>query len=274
MVVRPASVRATDGTPIGYRSVGSGPGLVVVGGALRSAEDYRELGRHLAPHATVHLMDRRGRGASGPQGDGYSLRTEVDDLLAVQAATGATWAFGHSYGGLVVLECARRHRVFARVAVYEPGISAEPFPTEWMAGYRRRLADGDERGAFAEFIRGSGGAPALVRRMPLAYLRLVLRIGFRGDQWRRLRSLLPANLAEHEQVAARAGHLVDYAEIDAPVLLLTGARSATADPTYAALAAALPRCTSVTMPGMDHFGPEGRTAARVADAVRAFLVAR
>ena len=84
---RSATVRSADGTPIGYRSLGSGPGLVVVGGALRSGQDYVELARHVAPHATVHLMDRRGRGSSGPQGVGYSLATEIEDLLAVQAAT-------------------------------------------------------------------------------------------------------------------------------------------------------------------------------------------
>lgn len=270
---RARSARSADGTPIGYRSLGSGPGLVVVGGALRSAKDYTELGRHLAPHVTVHLMDRRGRGTSGLQGADYGLHSEVEDLLAVQAATGARWAFGHSYGGLVVLECARRHPPFARVAVYEPGVSAGPFPTAWMVGYRRRLAAGDERGAFAEFVRGSGGAPSMMRRLPVWYLRLILRVGFRGAAWRRIRDLLPANLAEHEQVAARAGHLTDYTEVETPVLLLSGSRAPT-DSTFAELAGLLPDCRHVILAGLDHFGPEGRSAARVADAVHAFLAGR
>jgi pimeloyl-ACP methyl ester carboxylesterase len=268
---RPGSARSTDGTSIGYRSLGTGPGLVVVGGALRRGRDYRELAGHLATHATVHLVDRRGRGASGPHGSGYGLHREVEDLLAVQAATGARWAFGHSYGGLVVLECLRRHPVFSRVALYEPGVSGGPFPTAWMPEYRRRLAEGDDHGAFAEFLRGSGGAPAVVRRMPFWYLRLVLRFGVRGDAWRRLRELLPANLAEHEQVAARAGHLADYAEVGTPVLLLSGSRTPTTHRSLDELSAVVPACTHVTLPRLDHFGPEGRSAARVAGAVRAFL---
>jgi pimeloyl-ACP methyl ester carboxylesterase len=267
----PRSVRSADGTPIGYRSLGAGPGLVVVGGALRTSRDYLELGRHLAPGCTVHLMDRRGRGTSGPQGPGYGLDTEIADLLAVQADTGARWVFGHSYGGLVALECARTQPVFARVAVYEPGVSAGPFPTSWMEGYRRRLAAGDERGAFAEFVRGSGGAPAALRMMPAWYLGLVLRVGFRGAGWQRIRELLPANLAEHEQVAARAGHLAEYGAVDAPVLLLTGSRSSGSDTTFDELAAILRRCTHTVLSGLDHFGPEGRTAARVAAAVRGFV---
>lgn len=263
---RPATVTSADGTTIGYRSLGAGPGLVVVGGALRRGEDYAALGGHLAADATVHLVDRRGRGASGPQGDDYGLDREVEDLLAVQAATRARAVFGHSYGGLVVLECLRRHPVFAHAAVYEPGVADAPVPTAWMAGYRRRLAAGDERGAFAEFVRGSGGAPVVLRAMPLWYLRGVLRLGFRGAAWRRVRDLLPANLAEHEQVAERAGHLGAFAEVGTPVLVLSGSRSH--DPVYAALAALLPAGEHRVLDGLDHFGPEGRTAARVADALR------
>jgi pimeloyl-ACP methyl ester carboxylesterase len=110
-----------------------------------------------------------------------------------------------------------------------------------------------------------------VRRLPSWYLRLVLRIGVRGDAWRGLRELLPANLAEHEQVGARAGHLADDAEIDTPVLLLRGSRTPTTDRTFDELAAVVPACTHVTLPCLGHFGPEGRSAARVAGAVRAFL---
>jgi hypothetical protein len=109
--------------------------------------------------------------------------------------------------------------------------------------------------------------------MPLWYLRSILRIGFRGGAWRGIRDLLPANLAEHEQVAARAGHLADYAEVGTPVLLLTGSRTPAPDRTFHELAAVLPDCAHVTLAGLDHFGPEGRSAARVAEAVRAFLTA-
>jgi pimeloyl-ACP methyl ester carboxylesterase len=99
----------------------------VVGGALRTAEDYLPLAGRLARSLTVHLVERRGRGASGPQGPDYALAKEVEDLLAVRAETGARLAFGHSYGGLVVLEAARSAST----------LSTTPFPMphwkRWMA---------------------------------------------------------------------------------------------------------------------------------------------
>lgn len=55
-------VRSADGTRVGFLSQGSGPGLLLVQGAMGTAEDYRELAEALAPHFTVHALDRRGRG--------------------------------------------------------------------------------------------------------------------------------------------------------------------------------------------------------------------
>src|SRR5450755_4067529 len=127
-------VRSPDGTTISYRTVGAGPGLLVLGGAWRTGQDYRRLAHALAPAFTVHVIDRRGRGGSGPQGADYSIERELEDLFAVQAGTGATAVFGHSYGGLVALEAARRSTVFADVVVYEPGVSiAGSIPLGWLA---------------------------------------------------------------------------------------------------------------------------------------------
>lgn len=152
---------SADGTAIAYRTLGAGPDLIVVGGNLSTSDDYLPLARLLARSFTVHVVDRRGRGASGPQGSEYSLAKEVEDLHAVQAATGARLAFGHSYGGLVVLEAARSLPLFDRIAVYEPGVPCAPVPTAWMAPFRERLAAGDHYGAFVHFIQGSGGACGL-----------------------------------------------------------------------------------------------------------------
>ena len=253
---------------IGYRTLGSGPGLVVVGGALRTAEDYLPLATTLAEFCTVHVVDRRGRGTSGPQGPGYSLRTEVEDLVAVLTETGARWAFGHSYGGLVVLETARTSPALERIVVYEPGVPCAPVPTAWMTPYRERLDAGDPYGAFAHFIRGSGGAPAVVAKLPHWYLRTALRIGLRGRAWQRMRPLLRANLAEHEQIAAHQGRLDDYRAVAAPTLVLCGGKSRAE---FTLLQRTLPHGGLESLPGLDHFGPEGKTAARVGRPTIAFL---
>jgi pimeloyl-ACP methyl ester carboxylesterase len=92
--VRSAAVRSCDGTAIAYHSLGTGPGVIVVGGAMAAGQDYLPLARVLARSFAVHVVDRRGRGGSGPQGPGYCIGKECQDLLAVQAPTGATAVFG------------------------------------------------------------------------------------------------------------------------------------------------------------------------------------
>ncbi len=266
------TVFSADGTAISYQTMGAGPGLVVIGGALRTSQDYLPLATALARSFTVHLLERRGRGASGPQGSGYTLRQEVEDLLAVQAETGARLVFGHSYGGLVALESARSGQVFDRIAVYEPGVPAGPVSTDWMSPYRERLAAGDPYGAFCHFIQGSDSAPAFVRKLPYWYLHMALRIGFRGPSWQRMRPLLQANLAEHEQVAAQQGRLAAFTAVTASVLLLCGSRTPRASRAeFDALRDTLPNAVLETLDGLNHFGPEGKSASVVAERAAAFL---
>lgn len=270
---RQSTAVSADGTTIGYQTMGHGPGVIIVGGALKTSQDYLPLACALARSCTVHVTDRRGRGTSGPQGPRYGLHDEVEDLLAVQAATGALLAFGHSYGGLVVLETARLSPVFDRIAVYEPGVPCAPVPTGWMTPYRQRLAEGDAHGAFAHFILGSGGAPAVLTRMPYWYLRTALRVGFRGPAWRRMRPLLESNLAEHEQVAAQQGRHPAFAAVTAPTLILCGSRTPRAiRAQFDTLHDTLPNSTLETMAGLNHFGPEGKTAPTVAERSATFLL--
>src|ERR1700761_9796399 len=97
------SVTSADGTTIGYRHVGRGPAVVVLHGSNESAASHTQLARALASRFTVYLPDRRGRGLSGPHRPGHSLRTEVEDLQAVVAASGAQAVFGVSVAGLIAL---------------------------------------------------------------------------------------------------------------------------------------------------------------------------
>ena len=135
---------------IAYHSLGSGPGLVVVGGVLSAGSDYMALADALAGGFEVHVMERRARPGSGPQRPDHSLDDECADLAAVTAATGSASVFGHSFGGLVVLETARRQPIFDEVFVYEPGVPIRgQLRADWLDDYQRRLEDGDRRGAFA-----------------------------------------------------------------------------------------------------------------------------
>ncbi|MGO9903617.1 MAG: alpha/beta fold hydrolase [Solirubrobacteraceae bacterium] len=264
-----------DGTAIGYQTLGAGEGLLVVGGAWRSARDYLSLARALTSSFTVHLIDRRGRGGSGPQGENYSIERELEDLFAVQVQTGATIVFGHSYGGLVALEAARHSTIFSDVVVYEPGVTvAGSIPLSWIARYRELLAAGDRRGAFAAMVRGAGGAPPALERMPLWYVKLVLRLFIKEDEWRRIDPLLETGLAEHEQVAGLdEPTAARYETVASRVILLGGGNTRPQFTTlFDHLTATIPNCTSEIIAGLDHLAPDDTAPGLVADRIGQHLL--
>jgi pimeloyl-ACP methyl ester carboxylesterase len=69
-----------DGTTIGYRQLGHGPGLILVHGGMKSSQDFMKLAEVLSDDFTVYLPDRRGRGLSGGYGDHFSIMREVEDM--------------------------------------------------------------------------------------------------------------------------------------------------------------------------------------------------
>ena len=99
-----------DGTLIGYRTYGKGPGVVLVPGALHSGHHYEKLARGLAGAFTVYAVDRRGRPGSGPQRPDHGIEAECADVAAVLAKTGSSMLFGHSSGGVVALQTTLRVR--------------------------------------------------------------------------------------------------------------------------------------------------------------------
>jgi pimeloyl-ACP methyl ester carboxylesterase len=264
-------VASVDGTKIAVHTVGTGPDLVVVGGALQAAEDYLGLARLLGQSCTVHVTERRGRGGSGPHGAGYSIESECHDLLAVQKATSARMVFGHSYGGLIVLEAMTRGADFETASVFEPGVSInDSIPTTWLPRYRELLSQGDAHGAFAHFIQSNPQAPAFARLLPHWSLQLALHAmpGFRD----RVAPRLEGNAAEHEQVAERNNQFGVYQNIVGRVQLLAGAKSPDfVRATMKSLAHTIPRSTATVLPGLSHLAPLAKNPTALARAVDTYL---
>jgi pimeloyl-ACP methyl ester carboxylesterase len=75
-------VVSRHGTEIACWSSGEGPPLVLVHGTTADHTRWRPLLPYLEPHATVHALDRRGRGASGDAPD-YRVAREFEDVAAV-----------------------------------------------------------------------------------------------------------------------------------------------------------------------------------------------
>src|SRR3954464_1212375 len=154
-----------DGAAIGYLSMGTGPSVIVVPGALSTAADYVGFARALGEHYSVHILERRGRGVSSPQGDDYNMATECEDVRALQSATNASFLVGHSFGGLVALESARNNSTLRKMAVYEPGVSIDgSIRMDWMPRYEQNLAEKRYLDGLVEFSRGTG--PDRARNTP------------------------------------------------------------------------------------------------------------
>jgi pimeloyl-ACP methyl ester carboxylesterase len=258
--LREGSAVSADGTPIGYCSLGAGGGMIIVGGVLSSGSDYLPLAHLLAQHFEVHVMDRRGRARSGPQRESHCIDDECTDLIAVAESTGATAVFGHSFGGLVALETARRKAAFQQLFVYEPGVPLRgQFRFDWLDGYQQLLESGDRRGAFAWMVKHNGFAPRALEIMPLSYVRLALRLAIRSRQWASMDPLLETNLTEHRiESNLDAPTAERFSTIAARTILMGGTKSPTviSQQLITELAETIPDADTAILSGLDHLAPQ------------------
>jgi pimeloyl-ACP methyl ester carboxylesterase len=239
-----------DGTEIGWWTSGEGPPLVLVHGAVADHTRWRPLLPYLEPHATVHAMDRRGRGASG-DAPGYDLAREFEDVAAVvdavaTASGSAVDLYGHSFGGLCAFGGAALTANLGRLVLYEGWPPADPAARELPpdVGQRldARLAEGDHDAVVETMFRE-------VVRMPEADL-AALRA---QPAWTARVAAAPALVRELRAISRVAFDPALAARITVPALLLTGSDSR--DPFAAdtrTVAAALPDARVVVLEGQQH----------------------
>ena len=271
-----ATVRSRDGAMVNYISMGAGPSVLVIPGALSVASGYVAFASGLAKEFSVHIIERRGRGLSSPQGDTYSIEKEVDDVLALQRETGASHLVGHSFGGLVALEAARRNAALRKIAVYEPGVSINgSIPMSWMREYETKLAQQRYEDAFVEFSLGTG--PDRARNLPKWLMKLLLPFYLSKRERQIMLGLLAENLREHQEIARLDSSYRNYGEISADTLLLHGGKTGIGWVRLAIdeLSRVLPNCHTQLLPRLNHFGIDKQAPDQVAQIVRdRFLAAR
>ncbi|HEV2238556.1 MAG TPA: alpha/beta hydrolase [Ktedonobacterales bacterium] len=280
------TVTARDGVALGYRQLGHGQGVVMLHGAMESAASHMALAQALADEHTVYLLDRRGRGLSGPFAADYGMRNEVDDLADVLSATGAHDVFGVSAGGLVCLQAALALPAIQRVAVYEPALvtGRAPDAAAVLRRYDREMAQGKLAAALVTGMVGAQMGPAFLRLMPRWLLERFTTQGMAAEDRQAapgtvtMRQLAPTLHYDFTLVAALAGQQERFRAVQQPVLLLGGSQS----PNYlktglAALEKILPHARRVELAGLDHGGSSDPTAmnrtsdpARVAVELRRF----
>jgi pimeloyl-ACP methyl ester carboxylesterase len=258
---------SADGTKIGYRTLGSGPDVVLLHGAMESAHSHMQMARALAGCFTVYLPDRRGRGASGPYpATGFSIRTEVEDLAAVLTQSGASQVFGVSAGGLIVLQAARSLAGIRKVAVYEPALILQGTEyTSWLPRYDREMAAGKIAAALVTSMVGLRlGPPAWFPRGLLAAATKAMmkrqdKKAAPGEPT--MRALAPTLHHEGLLLTETTGKTAGYAEVAADVLLLTGGKGlGWLRPGFDVLEKILPSVTRHEFTGLDHGGSSDKSA--------------
>ena len=268
---------SADGTPIGYRRLGAGPGLIVISGGYLAAQHYMRLAGALADAFTVYVPDRRGRGASGPPGDRFGMGRECEDVAALLAESSAEFLFGHSSGGLIALQAGRTLPQVSKLAVFEPPLSEDgSISSAWIGEFDRQVARGRPAAALAAFLQADHLVPALwPRPLLVGMLALYLR-------WEKRRveppdapieSLIPLQRLDGLLVAEMDSSQRCMAGMTAEVLLLGGEKS----PRFLreimdALHDTLPRSQRIELPRTGHEGPlSAGQPELVAQALRTFF---
>jgi pimeloyl-ACP methyl ester carboxylesterase len=163
-------VISSDGTSIAFERAGDGPPLIAVdaAGSYSGFRPFPAPVELLAPHFTVYVYDRRGRGASGDTPP-YAVQREVDDLAALIAeAGGSAFVYAFSSGGLLALHAAAGGLAIPKLALFEPPVE----PDEEAAGESAFTAElaalvaaGRRREAVELFHRGIGAPEEVMAQM-------------------------------------------------------------------------------------------------------------
>ena len=247
------TVTSKDGSRIAYDRYGSGPAVILVGGALgyRKFKKMEELALLLAEGCTVINYDRRGRGDSTEAGP-FALEREIEDIQAlIEAEGGAASLWGWSSGGALALRAAGAAIGVERLSVYEVPFMVTPAAKRPTPDYGERLGElvaaGDRGGAVKHFMRNAIGIPApfvaLMRLMPM---------------WKGLEGTahtLPydwAALGKHTMYGAPL-NAEEWAAVEVPTLVVYGGKSpAVLQQGSRALAEVLPNAELREVAGVSH----------------------
>ena len=254
------SVTSRDGTTIGYRQLGYGPGVVLLHGAASSGYNHLQLAEALADAFTVYLPDRRGRGLSGPYGTDYSIQKDVEDMDALLTKTGAHNVFGVSSGGIIWLQAALTLSTIHKAAIYEPPfIVNRSLSTAFLTRYEQEMAQGKVDDALITAMKGAQMGPPIFNVMPRWLLKLLFSMPMASeakngsDGYVPMRELAPTLHYDFQLVVEMSGNLERFRDVRADMLLFGGSKS----PKYLkvaldALEQVLPHATRVELPGVGH----------------------
>jgi pimeloyl-ACP methyl ester carboxylesterase len=261
-------VTSKDGTTIGYRQMGSGPGLILLHGGISSAQYFMKLGAALSDEFTVYIPDRRGRGLSGPFGDNYGLQREVEDLDALLKKTDAHYLFGGSSGGLISLQASLTLPGIQKIALYEPLVYVNKSEMDKFNAiverFDQELAEGELTTAMVTSLNvytkvDPEEKSSILYHLPSIIWKpifgLILEVDERnvkGDDVT-IKDLMPTLKFDIQLVNETEGKLENFKEVPAEVLLLNGSKSPLLlKHSTDALKKVLPHVKRIELEGLDH----------------------
>jgi pimeloyl-ACP methyl ester carboxylesterase len=285
-----SSVTSSDGTIIGYRQQGSGPGIILVHGGASASQSYMKLGALLSDAFTVYIPDRRGRGLSGPFGDNYSMQKEVEDLDAILKKTDAYNVFGLSTGALIALQAALDLPSIHKAALFELPLDIDNSimtVLSFMPRFDQEIAEGKVAEASATLTKDFGKflLPGSIQFL-LTFLPRFLLARFyawflrndakntKGDDMP-LQLLIPTFHFDYQLVVEMKGTLENFKAVRTEVLLLGASESPSfLKHTLDALSRVLPNVERVELQGLSHGAAlDGGKPERVAQELRRFFAA-
>ncbi len=276
------SVTSADGTTIGYRQLGHGPGVVLLHGTASSGYNHIQLAEALADAFTVYVPDRRTLGLSGPYSKDYTIQKEVEDVDALLTRTDAHHVFGVSPGGIICLQAALTLPAIHKAAIYEPPLFIKGAPTAVVARFDQEMADGKVAAALITGMKAAQMGPPIFNVMPRRLLELLTDMAMKGEEKKGsggyvpMRALAPAMHYDFQLVVEMSNKLENFRAVHTEVLLLGGSKS----PAYLkaaldALEKVLPHVTRIEFPGLGHAASwntdRGGQPEPVAQALRRFF---
>ena len=252
---------STDGSAIAYDTIGDGPPIVLLAGALCTRGVTRPLADALGTRVRVLNPDRRGRGDStDASGDPWTLEREIEDVAAlIQVAGGTASLYGHSSGAGLALQCAAAglpvERLVLHDAPYNTDPASGPESREFYEQLLPLLREERHVDAVALFLGGMGMPEEVAREAATG-----------------LQDVAPSLAYDSAAMGDADGGLVPEARLSSvpvPTLVLAGGTDHPFMVDVARiLASGIPQATFVHLEGQSHDAP----AEVVAPPILEFLV--
>lgn len=252
-------VTSHDGTTIGYRQLGQGPGVIILHGSMSTGYHHLDLAELLADTFTVYLPDRRGFGLS-PYGKEHTLQNDVEDLDVLLSKTGVHNVLGVSAGSIISLNAALTLPTIHKLAIYEPPLFTErATPTAIMNRFDAEMANGNISAALTTSMKGVPLISEFLSAMPRWLLEIMTNrmMSFEEKQgsskYASFRELAPTLHHDGQVIIEMSGQQPNLSAIRAEVLLLGGSKStAFLKAGLDSVAKVLPHAKRIEIPGLNH----------------------